>query len=84
MLTTSQTTSWAPKVGIIYDSSDAYSRGVHDKFQAEAAEKGLEIVADEAFTSDNKSDCPPRLRWCQEAGADLVSCPSTIRRLPRS
>ena len=23
--------------------------GIHDKFQAEAAEKGLEIVADEAF-----------------------------------
>ena len=63
------------KVGIIYDSSDAYSRGVHDKFQAEAAEKGLEIVADEAFTSDNKSDLSTQVAKCQEAGADLVFLP---------
>ena len=63
------------KVGIIYDSSDAYSRGIHDKFQAEAAEKGLEIVADEAFTSDNKSDLSTQVAKCQEAGADLVFLP---------
>ena len=63
------------KVGVIYDSSDAYSRGVHDKFQAEAAEKGLEIVADEAFTSDNKSDLSTQVAKCQEAGADLVFLP---------
>ena len=63
------------KVGIIYDSSDAYSRGIHDKFQAEAAEKGLEIVADEAFTADNKSDLSTQVAKCQEAGADLVFLP---------
>ena len=65
----------ATKVGIIYDSSDAYSRGIHDKFQAEAAEKGLEIVADEAFTADNKSDLSTQVAKCQEAGADLVFLP---------
>ena len=58
------------KVGVIYDSSDAYSRGIHDKFQAEAAEKGLEIVADEAFTSDNKSDLSTQVAKCQEADPD--------------
>ncbi len=46
----------ATKIAIIYDSSDAYSSGVHDKFKEEAATKGLEIVADEAFTADNKTD----------------------------
>ncbi len=65
----------ATKIGVIYDSSDAYSRGIHDKFQAEAAEKGLEIVADEAFTSDNKSDLSTQVAKCQEAGAELVFLP---------
>ena len=63
------------KVGIIYDSSDAYSTGIHDKFKAEAAAKGLEIVADEAFTADNKSDLSTQLTKCQTAGADLVFLP---------
>lgn len=63
------------KVGIIYDSSDAYSTGIHDKFKAEAAAKGLEVVADEAFTADNKSDLSTQLTKCQTAGADLVFLP---------
>ena len=63
------------KVGIIYDSSDAYSRGIHDKFKAEAAAKGLEVVADEAFTADNKSDLSTQVAKCQQAGADLVFLP---------
>ena len=63
------------KVGIIYDSSDAYSTGIHDKFKAEAATKGLEVVADEAFTADNKSDLSTQLTKCQTAGADLVFLP---------
>ena len=65
----------ATKVGIIYDSSDAYSTGIHDKFKAEADAKGLEIVADEAFTADNKSDLSTQLTKCQTAGADLVFLP---------
>ena len=63
------------KVGIIYDSSDAYSDGIHDKFKTEAAAKGLEVVADEAFTADNKSDLSTQLTKCQSAGADLVFLP---------
>ena len=63
------------KVGIIYDSSDAYSTGIHDKFKAEASAKGLEVVADEAFTADNKSDLSTQLTKCQTAGADLVFLP---------
>ena len=58
------------KVGIIYDSSDAYSSGIYEKFKAEADAKGLEIVAAEAFTADNKSDLSTQVAKCQQAGAD--------------
>ena len=63
------------KVGIIYDSSDAYSSGIYEKFKAEADVKGLEIVAAEAFTADNKSDLSTQVAKCQQAGADLVFLP---------
>lgn len=63
------------KIGVIYDSSDAYSSGIYDKFKAEAETKGLEIVAAEAFTADNKSDLSTQLAKCQEAGAELVFLP---------
>ena len=58
------------KVGIIYDSSDAYSSGIYEKFKAEAAAKNLEVV-----TADNKSDLSTQVAKCQEAGADLVFLP---------
>ena len=63
------------KVGIIYDSSDAYSSGIYEKFKAEADAKGLEIVAAEAFTADNKSDLSTQVAKCQQADADLVFLP---------
>ena len=55
------------KVGIIYDSSDAYSSGIYEKFKAEAAAKNLEIVTAEAL-HDNKSDLSPRFAKGREAG----------------
>ena len=63
------------KIGVIYDSSDAYSSGIFDKFKSEAEAKGLEIVAAEAFTADNKSDLSTQVAKCQEAGAELVFLP---------
>lgn len=63
------------KIGVIYDSSDAYSSGIYEKFAAEAEVKGLEIVAAEAFTADNKADLSTQLAKCQEAGAELVFLP---------
>ena len=63
------------KIGVIYDSSDAYSSGIFEKFKAEAETKGLEIVAAEAFTADNKADLSTQLAKCQEAGAELVFLP---------
>lgn len=65
----------ATKVAAIYDSSDAYSKGIYDAFAAEAETKGLDIVCAEAFTSDNKTDFKTQLQKAQSEGADLVFLP---------
>ena len=65
----------ATKVAIIYDSSDVYSSGIHDKFVSEAANQGFEIVADEAFTADNNTNFSVQLQKAQDAGAELVFLP---------
>ncbi len=65
----------ATKVAIIYDNSDVYSSGITEKFQAEAAVKGLEIVAAEAFNADNKTDFSVQLAAAKDAGAELVFLP---------
>ncbi len=67
--------SLAAKVAVIYDSSDAYSVGIHDAFVAQAKVKGLEIVADEAFTADNKTDFTVQVQKAKDAGAELVFLP---------
>ena len=65
----------ASKIAVIYDSSDVYSSGIYAKFAEEAAAKGLEIVATEAFTADNKTDFSVQLQKAQDAGAELVFLP---------
>ena len=63
------------QIGIIYDSSDAYSSGIYQAFVAEAEANGLTIVAQPSFTTDNKSDLSTQVAQCQDAGADLVFLP---------
>lgn len=65
----------ANKVAIIYDSSDVYSSGIHDKFLTQAPEQGIEVVADEAFTADNNTNFSVQLQKAQDAGAELVFLP---------
>ena len=65
----------AAKVAVIYDSSDVYSTGIYEKFAAEAANQGIEIVAAEAFTADSKTDFSVQLQKAKEAGAELVFLP---------
>ena len=65
----------ASKVGVIYDSSNPYSVGIYTKFMEQANALGLEIVAQEAFTADNKADLATQVTNCQQAGADLVFLP---------
>lgn len=65
----------AKKIGIIYDSSDVYSSGIEEKFEAEAKDKGLQIVSKEAFTADSKTDFGTQLQKAKDAGADLLFLP---------
>lgn len=65
----------ATKVAVIYDSSSVYSSGIQATFVEEAVAKGLEIVANEAFTADSKTDFSTQLQKAQGAGAELVFLP---------
>ena len=65
----------ATAIGIIYDSSDAYSTGIYEGFKAAAAELNLNVVCETSFTKDNSSDLSTQVTQCQEAGADLVFLP---------
>ena len=63
-------------IGVIYDSSDAYSSGIVDGFLSEASELGLNVaVSDAAFTQDNKADLSTQVTKCKDAGCDLVFLP---------
>ena len=63
------------KIGIIYDSSDVYSSGIHDSFVAEAPKQGLKVVADEQFTADSNKDFSTQLQKMKDSGAELVFLP---------
>lgn len=65
----------ATKVAVIYDSSDVYSSGIEANFVSEAENQGLEVVAEEAFTADSKTDFSTQLQKAQSAGAELVFLP---------
>ena len=65
----------ATKIGIIYDSSDVYSSGIEEKFEAEAKTQGLNIVSKAAFTADSKTDFRTQLQKAKDAGADLLFLP---------
>ena len=65
----------ATKIGIIYDSSDVYSSGIEEKFEAEAKTQGLNIVSKAAFTADSKTDFGTQLQKAKDAGADLFFLP---------
>lgn len=65
----------ATKVGVIYDSSDAYSSGIYNAFKTEAAAKGLELVSEQSFTKDSKTDFSAQIADCKNKGAELVFLP---------
>ena len=65
----------ASKIAIIYDSSDPYSAGITESFVAEAPAQNLEIVSQEAFTADSKTDFKVQLQKAKDAEAELVFLP---------
>ena len=64
----------ATKVAVIYNNADAYSTGIYQTFEAEAAALGLEIVSVTTFT-DETTDFSVQLTEAREAGAELVFLP---------
>ena len=65
----------AKKIAVIYDSSDAYSSGIYNTFKSEASEKGLDIVAEQSFTKDSKTDFSAQISAAKSADADLIFLP---------
>ena len=65
----------ATKVAIIYDKSNDYSVGLHDNFVATAQDRGIEIVTDQAFTSQSNIDFSVQLQAVADSGAELVFLP---------
>lgn len=65
----------ATKVAVIYDASDVYSSGIFNAFREAAEGYGIEIVAAESFTADNKTDFTIQLQKAKEGGAELVFLP---------
>ncbi len=65
----------ATKVAVIWKNDDVYSKGIHDTFLTEAADRGLEIVSDTTFADGNDTDFSAQLADAQTKGADLVFLP---------
>ncbi|MFI3225833.1 MAG: ABC transporter substrate-binding protein [Clostridia bacterium] len=65
----------AENVAIIYDKSTDYSAGITETFVAQAAEIGLNIVTQEAFTTSSNTDFSVQLQSVKDSGADLVFLP---------
>ena len=65
----------ANNIGVIFDSSDDYSKGLMNGFKSKAAELGLNIVCETSFTADNKNDLSTQVTQCKDAGCDFVFLP---------
>ncbi len=65
----------ATNIGVIYDSSDDYSKGLLNGFKTKASELGLNIVCETSFTADNKADLSTQVTQCKDAGCDFVFLP---------
>ena len=62
-------------IGIIFDNSDDYSKGLMQGFKAKGAELGLNIVLETSFTSDTKGNLNNLVQQCKDAGCDFVFLP---------
>ena len=65
----------ATKVAVIYNNGDAYSTGIAQGFSSQAAEVGLEVVAEQTFPDDTNTDFTVQLNAAKDGGAELVFMP---------
>jgi branched-chain amino acid transport system substrate-binding protein len=66
----------ATDVAVIYDSMADYNSGIHDAFIKAAADYDLNVVADEAYTTDSNTDFSVQLNKVKESGAELLFLPN--------
>ena len=63
------------KIAILYDKSSDYSTGIYENFKAKAGELNLDIVTEQAFTDQSKTDFSVQLQAIKSSGADLLFMP---------
>lgn len=62
-------------VAILYESSNSYSAGIVEMFEAEAAVKNLTIATKQAFTSTSNTSFSAQLQAIKDSDADLIFLP---------
>ena len=63
------------KIAVFYQSDIDYSAGLYETFQAEAANRGLEIVEEQTFTAGSNTDFSTQINAIRDSGCDLVFLP---------
>ena len=65
----------ATKVAVFYQSDIDYSDGLYETFEAQAAERGLEIVEVQTFTDGSKTDFSTQIDAIRASDCELVFLP---------
>ena len=63
------------KIAVFYQSDIDYSAGLYGTFQAEAANRGLEIVEEQTFTAGSNTDFSTQINAIRDSGCELVFLP---------
>ena len=63
------------KIAVFYQSDIDYSAGLVETFTTQAAQRGLTIVTQQAFTEGTKTDFSTQINAIRDSGCDLVFLP---------
>ena len=63
------------KIGVIFNNSDPYSKGINETFQARAKELGLDITESQAFTDKSSTDFSTQIQKLKSAKVEFVFLP---------
>ena len=66
------------KIAVLYESSSDYSKGIYETFMKKAAELGLDVVTEQAFTDQSKTDFSVQLQAIKNSGADVLFMPFSL------
>ncbi len=63
------------KVAVFYQSDIDYSVGLYKSFEAQCAQRGIEIVEVQTFTTDTSTDFSTQINAIKDSGVDVVFIP---------